>query len=144
MAICVYGQVPKAKKTSVPARVARRRSHHRRNTSGFGIIELSDDADLGRLEKLDFPVHEEEEKEETFTMVFVILKLEGPLFSIGFADISGLTAGVGVNTLLRLPTVETMLDFPFTKPSAVTINQTDQVLFYTQDDDHPTKRSPKR
>jgi hypothetical protein len=42
-------------------------------------------------------------------MVFVIFKLEGPLFTVGFADILGLTGGIGVNTTLRMPAIETML-----------------------------------
>ncbi|KAK5988133.1 hypothetical protein PT974_12273 [Cladobotryum mycophilum] len=54
---------------------------------------------------------------ETFTMVFVIMRVEGPLFSVGFADISGLTGGVGVNTEMRLPTADTVLSFPFVNPS---------------------------
>ena len=55
--------------------------------------------------------------DDTFTMVFVIFKLDGPLFTVGFADISGLTGGVGVNTNVRLPNAETVLEFPFVKPS---------------------------
>ncbi|KAF4473441.1 transcriptional activator srcap [Fusarium agapanthi] len=39
----------------------------------------------------------------SFTMLFIIFKLESLLFSVGFADISGLTGGVGVNTDVRLP-----------------------------------------
>ncbi|KAF2965645.1 hypothetical protein GQX73_g7911 [Xylaria multiplex] len=37
-------------------------------------------------------------------------------FSVGFADISGLIAGIDINSSIRLPNVETMVDFPFTKP----------------------------
>ncbi|KAF5705179.1 transcriptional activator srcap [Fusarium mundagurra] len=51
----------------------------------------------------------------SFTMLFIIFKLEGPLFSVGFADISGLTGGVGVNSEVRLPTAETVLSFPFVR-----------------------------
>lgn len=54
---------------------------------------------------------------ETFTMFFVIFRVEGPLFSVGFADISGLTGGLGINTEMRLPTAETVLSFPFIAPS---------------------------
>lgn len=50
-------------------------------------------------------------------MLFVILELDGPLFSFGFADLSGLIAGVGLNSAIRLPTAETVFEFPFTKPS---------------------------
>ncbi|KAK0722054.1 hypothetical protein B0T26DRAFT_200311 [Lasiosphaeria miniovina] len=54
---------------------------------------------------------------QTFTMFFVIFRVEGPLFSVGFADISGLTGGVGINTEMRLPTAETVLSFPLIAPS---------------------------
>ncbi|KAM0512141.1 hypothetical protein ACHAPE_009191 [Trichoderma viride] len=50
-------------------------------------------------------------------MLFLILKLDCPLFSVGFADLSGLTAGVGLNTAIRLPTAENAFEFSFTKPS---------------------------
>ncbi|KAG7126729.1 hypothetical protein HYQ44_000449 [Verticillium longisporum] len=49
-------------------------------------------------------------------MVFIIFKLNGPLFTIGFADIAGLTGGAGVNSNVRLPNAATVLDFPFVKP----------------------------
>lgn len=45
-------------------------------------------------------------------MLSVILKLGGPVFSVGLADISGLAAIVDANTSMRLPIVETVLDFP--------------------------------
>ncbi|KAK1829757.1 hypothetical protein QBC39DRAFT_310414 [Podospora conica] len=54
---------------------------------------------------------------EMFTMFFVIFRIEGPLFSVGFADISGLTGGVGINTEMRIPTAETVLSFPLIAPS---------------------------
>ncbi|KAM0566191.1 hypothetical protein ACHAP9_007602 [Verticillium nonalfalfae] len=58
----------------------------------------------------------EDDKKDTFTMVFIIFKLNGPLFTIGFADIAGLTGGAGVNSNVRLPNAATVLDFPFVKP----------------------------
>jgi hypothetical protein len=54
-----------------------------------------------------------------FTMVLVILKVDGPLFSVGFAEISGVTAGFGVNSAITLPTVETVFEFPFVKQGGV-------------------------
>ncbi|KAK0615568.1 hypothetical protein B0T17DRAFT_619207 [Bombardia bombarda] len=54
--------------------------------------------------------------EETYTMVFIFCKLNGPLFSVGFADFSGLTAGVGINSDIALPTVDQVVEFPFVKP----------------------------
>ncbi|KAH6991852.1 hypothetical protein EDB82DRAFT_494625 [Fusarium venenatum] len=111
MAMGVYGEVPKEKTKSLV-----KRGHRRGRSSVFDIIEMSSDDEL---DDIQFGKQEDKKKNshDTFTMVFVILKVEGPLFSIGFADISGLTAGVGVNSAIRLPTAETVLDFPFTKPS---------------------------
>ncbi|KAK0732483.1 hypothetical protein B0T21DRAFT_334666 [Apiosordaria backusii] len=54
--------------------------------------------------------------EDKYTMVFIFCKLNGPLFSVGFADFSGLTAGVGINSDIALPTVEQVVEFPFVKP----------------------------
>ncbi len=93
--------------------------------SDFASVELpKDNSAINVLDGLRFTDEDEEagadnvdDNKKTFTMVFAILKLEGPLFSVGFVDISGLTAGVGVNSAIRLPTAETVLDFPFTKPS---------------------------
>ncbi|QUC21319.1 uncharacterized protein UV8b_05562 [Ustilaginoidea virens] len=107
-AMGVYGEVPKKLGKQ---QVGQARKHGRSLT--FGVTELSSDCEgEDAVEELN-----SEKPVETFTMFFVILKIEGPLFSVGFADISGLTAGVGVNTSMRLPTAETVLDFPFTKPS---------------------------
>ena len=121
-AIGVYGDVPRAKK---PAALTRR---HRRQQSSCCVVELRDDDELDLIRESEFrgktaTVDETsstflpQDNTGSFTMVFVILKLEGPLFSVGFTDLSGLTAGVGVNSHKRLPTAETVLDFPFTKPS---------------------------
>ncbi|KAF3155393.1 hypothetical protein TWF751_003250 [Orbilia oligospora] len=54
--------------------------------------------------------------ESKFTMVFMFFKLNGPLFSVGFADISGLTGGFGVNSDINVPTIEQVVNFPFIKP----------------------------
>ncbi|KAF3288811.1 hypothetical protein TWF970_005865 [Orbilia oligospora] len=53
---------------------------------------------------------------DKFTMVFIYFKLNGPLFSVGFADISGLTGGFGVNSDITVPTIEQVVMFPFVKP----------------------------
>ncbi|KAK4180611.1 hypothetical protein QBC36DRAFT_353904 [Triangularia setosa] len=53
---------------------------------------------------------------DKYTMLFIFCKLNGPLFSVGFADFSGLTAGVGINSDIALPTVEQVVEFPFVKP----------------------------
>lgn len=54
-----------------------------------------------------------------FTMVLIILKVEGPLLSLGWADISGVTGGFGVNSALTLPTLDTVLQHPFVSSSDV-------------------------
>lgn len=112
-AMGVYGEV--SKKLATESAIARRR-HRRAKSSIYKIIELSDDDDV---DDVDFEIEDDSppEKKETYTMVFVILKLDGPLFSVGFADFSGLTAGVGLNSAIRLPTAEAVFEFPFTKPS---------------------------
>lgn len=51
-------------------------------------------------------------EEEAFTTAFMFAKLDGPLFSLGWADISGLTGGFGYNSGLTLPTVGEMSKFP--------------------------------
>ncbi|KAI1163760.1 hypothetical protein F5B18DRAFT_618039 [Nemania serpens] len=111
-AMGIYGEVAKK---SPPSALLKRR-HRRARSSIYKIIELSDDDDV---DDVDFGAQDDSpvQKSDTYTMVFVILKLEGPLFSVGFADVSGLTAGVGVNSAVRLPTAETVFEFPFTKPS---------------------------
>ena len=53
--------------------------------------------------------------ENTYTMVFIFCKLEGPLFSLGYADISGLIGGFGMNSDITIPTVEQVMNFPFVK-----------------------------
>ncbi|KAF3941777.1 hypothetical protein ABW19_dt0204148 [Dactylella cylindrospora] len=52
---------------------------------------------------------------KTYTSVFIFFKLNGPLFSVGWADISGLTGGFGVNSDINTPTVAQVIDFPFVK-----------------------------
>lgn len=45
--------------------------------------------------------------------VFVFLKLDGPLITLGYADISGLTGGLGYNMDLKWPSVSDITNFPF-------------------------------
>ncbi|KAK6349287.1 hypothetical protein TWF730_010037 [Orbilia blumenaviensis] len=58
-----------------------------------------------------------QDSSDKFTMVFIYFKLNGPLFTVGFADISGLTGGFGVNSDINTPTVEQVVSFPFVKPT---------------------------
>lgn len=49
--------------------------------------------------------------------VFIFGKLNGPLITLGFAEITGISLGFGYNTRLRLPTLDNVNSFPFLKPS---------------------------
>lgn len=51
--------------------------------------------------------------EDPYDSVFVFAKLEGPLITLGFADISGITGGFGYNVNLRFPRVDQVHEFPF-------------------------------
>lgn len=51
--------------------------------------------------------------EDPYDSVFVFAKLEGPLITLGFADISGITGGFGYNVDLRFPRVDQVHEFPF-------------------------------
>ncbi|KAH7246597.1 hypothetical protein BKA59DRAFT_439225 [Fusarium tricinctum] len=53
------------------------------------------------------------EKRPTFTFSFIYVKMNGPLFSVGFADVAGLVGGFGINSDITLPTVEQVISFPF-------------------------------
>jgi len=110
MAAGVYGKQPREKNSSAERR--------RR------VLEVISDSDESSGDDTGFERCETDSagdsvsalgEDGSFTMVFVIFKLEGPLFSVGFADISGLTGGVGVNSSVRLPTAETVLSFPFVR-----------------------------
>lgn len=55
----------------------------------------------------------EVKKPENFKTAFVFAKLEGPLVTLEFAEISGITGGFGYNSEVKLPQVESVRDFPF-------------------------------
>lgn len=123
-AVGMYASIPKDP-SKMPKFMAR---NLRRRQLEMGIASLPrgrvfelDEADemiVAQEEEL-WRLDQEEDKDEKFTMVFVIVRVEGPLFSVGFVDISGLTGGVGINTEMRLPTAETVLSFPFLGSSTV-------------------------
>ncbi|CVL11705.1 hypothetical protein FPRO06_13012 [Fusarium proliferatum] len=54
-----------------------------------------------------------EDTQQTFTFSFIFVKMNGPLFSVGFADVAGLVGGFGINSDITLPTVEQVIQFPF-------------------------------
>ena len=53
------------------------------------------------------------------TSVFVFARLQGPLLTLEFAEISGVTGGFGYNSEVRVPTADQIIDFPFIKPSTL-------------------------
>ncbi|KYK58971.1 hypothetical protein DCS_00098 [Drechmeria coniospora] len=54
-----------------------------------------------------------------FQTVFVFAKLNGPLVTLGFAEITSVCGGFGYNSSVRLPTVGEVYDFPFIASSAL-------------------------
>jgi hypothetical protein len=77
----------------------------------------------GELQKPDNP--------ETFTTTFVFAQLKGPLITLEFATIEGVTGGFGYNNSLKLPTVAEVPSFPLIavpKPQANTGNATMDML----------------
>ncbi|SPJ78223.1 uncharacterized protein FTOL_06612 [Fusarium torulosum] len=78
--------------------------------SQFSLLSLQDDvedANGNEVAKADG------EKRPTFTFSFIYVKMNGPLFSVGFADVAGLVGGFGINSDITLPTVEQVISFPF-------------------------------
>ncbi|GME34039.1 hypothetical protein FN846DRAFT_301210 [Neofusicoccum parvum] len=55
----------------------------------------------------------------TVDSAFVFARLDGPLVTLEFATLSGLTGGIGYNSALALPTVDQVPEFPFLKMPAV-------------------------
>lgn len=56
---------------------------------------------------------------DPYDSVFVFAKLEGPLITLGFADISGITGGFGYNVDLRFPRIDQVTEFPFLASEAL-------------------------
>lgn len=50
---------------------------------------------------------------DTFYFSFIYVKMNRPLFSVGFADFAGLVGGFCVNSNITLPTVKQVTRFPF-------------------------------
>jgi hypothetical protein len=61
----------------------------------------------------------EVKKPDPFTSVFVFGKLEGPLIVLEFAEISGITGGLGYNSEMRFPAIAEVPSFPFVAGTGV-------------------------
>ncbi|KAF4963303.1 hypothetical protein FSARC_8671 [Fusarium sarcochroum] len=53
----------------------------------------------------------------SFQSVFVFAKLNGPLMTLVFAEISGICSGFGYNSSVRLPSIDQVSNFPFINSS---------------------------
>ncbi|KAK4665124.1 uncharacterized protein QC763_511180 [Podospora pseudopauciseta] len=66
-----------------------------------------------QLEAAGFYGKAKPEGRDPFVSVFVFAKLAGPLVSLEFAEISGVTGGFGYNSSVRVPTADQIPSFPF-------------------------------
>ncbi|KAH7006886.1 hypothetical protein EDB80DRAFT_842092 [Ilyonectria destructans] len=57
------------------------------------------------------------EGRDKFTSVFVFARLDGPLVTLEFAEISGVTGGFGYKSEVRIPKANEITDFPFISQS---------------------------
>lgn len=55
----------------------------------------------------------------SFTSIFLFTKLEGPLITLEFAEITGITGGFGYNSDVRVPTADQIYQFPFVSSSSL-------------------------
>lgn len=62
----------------------------------------------------------------SFQSVFVFAKLNGPLMTLGFAEISGICGGFGYNSSVRLPSIDQVSEFPFINSSRLSGNDNAQ------------------
>jgi hypothetical protein len=62
---------------------------------------------------------ERKDLKDSFTSIFVFAKLEGPLISFGFAEITGITGGFGYNSDARIPRIEDVVSYPLVAPKSL-------------------------
>lgn len=55
-------------------------------------------------------------KGNAFKSAFIFCRVNGPLMSVGWADLSGLVAGVGYNSSIKFPSAEEVPSFPLIAP----------------------------
>jgi len=58
-------------------------------------------------------------KDPVFDTAFVFAKLEGPLITLEFAEVSGITGGFGYNNEVKPPPIDRVNEFPFIKTEEV-------------------------
>lgn len=58
-----------------------------------------------------------DDKKKDFVSVFVFARLDGPLVTLEFAEISGVTGGFGYKSEVRVPKASEITDFPFINQS---------------------------
>ncbi|RKK25000.1 hypothetical protein BFJ66_g15705 [Fusarium oxysporum f. sp. cepae] len=63
---------------------------------------------------------------KSFQSVFVFAKLNGPLMTLAFAEISGICGGFGYNSSVKLPSVDQVSDFPFINSGRLSDNENAQ------------------
>ncbi|KAK4136039.1 hypothetical protein BT67DRAFT_440170 [Trichocladium antarcticum] len=56
---------------------------------------------------------------DIFRSIFVFARLDGPLVTLEFAEISGVTGGFGYKSEVRVPTADRVVDFPFVKSTSL-------------------------
>lgn len=52
-------------------------------------------------------------RKPSFRSIFIFARLEGPLVTLEFAEITGITGGFGYNSSVRVPTIDQIYEFPF-------------------------------
>ncbi|KAF4999150.1 hypothetical protein FDECE_11586 [Fusarium decemcellulare] len=62
----------------------------------------------------------------SFQSVFVFAKLNGPLMTLAFAEISGICGGFGYNSSVRLPSIDQVSDFRFINSNRLSGNDNAQ------------------
>ncbi|KAI1634229.1 hypothetical protein F4809DRAFT_537672 [Biscogniauxia mediterranea] len=65
---------------------------------------------------------------KSFQSVFVFAKLNGPLMTLAFAEVSGICGGFGYNSSVRLPSIYQVFDFPFINSGQLSDKDTVEVL----------------
>ncbi|KAF7559939.1 hypothetical protein G7046_g4213 [Stylonectria norvegica] len=71
------------------------------------------EATKGKKDNATTQDNDEPKKEDTFTSVFVFARLDGPLLTLEFAELSGVTGGFGYKSEVRIPTADQITSFPF-------------------------------